>query len=181
MLKKILIVIGALVALFVVVGLLLPQTYGMSRDTTVDAPIAVVFDQVNDLTKNEAWSPWMAADPTMKVTYGDIRSGVGATYSWTSENMGSGSLTVAKVDPPNEIVNTLAFDGQGEGKGIWKFEQAGDSVKVTWSMEGQATGIADRYFGLFIDSMVGGQFETGLANLKRVSEAVPTSTTTATL
>ncbi len=176
MLKKLAIAVVALIVIVVVVGLMLPQDYGMSRSTTISAPVDVIYDQVADLKKNEAWSPWAAQDPTMKVTYAG-GPGVGSSYSWTSEDMGGGTLTIAKLEPNKRIENTLEFAGQGTGEGIWEFEPAGDDVKVTWSMNGKAEGVMDRYFGLMIDGMVGPSFEDGLARLKKVAEAVPTSTT----
>ena len=167
------ILIGGLAGVFLVVGLFLPEDYGMSRSIEVNAPAEVIFEQVNNLKKNEAWSPWKAQDATLKMTYGPTTKGKGATYSWTSENSGAGTLTIEESLPPTKIRNALNFQGQGSGTGIWTFEPKGKTTHVTWAMEGKADGLVGRYFGLFIDGMVGPSFEAGLSSLKKVAEAVP--------
>ena len=58
MLKKILIGLAALVAIFLVVVAMQPSDFQMARSTTIAAPPANVFAQVNDFHKWEAWSPW---------------------------------------------------------------------------------------------------------------------------
>jgi hypothetical protein len=50
----------------------------------------------------------------------------------------------------------------------------GDGVKVTWLDAGDlGMNPLFRWFGLFIEHMIGPDFEKGLANLKRVAEAAP--------
>ncbi len=63
MLKKILIGLAVLVALFVVVVALQPSEFQVERTATIAAPPADVFAQVNDLHKWDAWSPWAKLDP----------------------------------------------------------------------------------------------------------------------
>ncbi len=62
---------------------------------------------------------------------------------------------------PFKATNTAAFT----------FKPEGDQTVVAWSMAGRNNFMA-KAIGLFIncDKMVGGQFETGLANLKSVTE-----------
>ena len=67
--KKALIIIGAIVAVFLIVTALLPSTAHVERNTSIYAPVSVVFDQVVDLEKNFNWSPWLAQDPDMKVPH----------------------------------------------------------------------------------------------------------------
>ena len=171
--KLVLALFALLVVGFVGIGFLLPSQYSVERSIIVDAPIDVVFDHVNDLPKNESWSPWKAADPTMKWTMGDKTTGLGASYSWTSDNSGIGDLTISKSELNKHIQTELNFGPQGQGQGFWDFEQLSSGVKVTWSMTGDAgNNPVGRYFGLMIDNMVGPQFELGLANLKQVTEQV---------
>ncbi len=170
--KKLLIAIVVLALLLVGIGFLLPQKYGVERSLAISAPPETVFDHVNHLQKNEAWSPWAASDPTIKTTYSSsVAQGVGAWYSWTSENSGDGKLTIEVSDRPKRIVNNLDFMESGSGKGYWTFEATNDGTIVTWRMEGDAGNdpIA-RWFGVFMDGFVGPHFDDGLARLKKVSE-----------
>src|SRR3954468_930980 len=59
-----------------------PDAYHVERSTTVDAPAATVFAQIDDLSIWKEWSPWEKKDPAMKRTFSATSSGVGASYSW---------------------------------------------------------------------------------------------------
>lgn len=170
-LRRVLVGLLGLIAILGIIGLFLPARYSASRSLVIDAPVEVVFDQVVDLRKNEAWSPWMEADPTIKPVYGDKTVGEGASYTWTSESSGDGSLTTVKVVDHTEIRNTLNFGGQ-PATGIWTFEPVDAKTKVTWAIEGDSGwNIPGRYFGVMMDRLVGPDFERGLRNLARVAEA----------
>ena len=69
MLKKILIVAAALVAVFALVVALQPGAFRVERKATIAAPDSVLFAQVNDFHMWDAWSPWAKLDPAMKQTY----------------------------------------------------------------------------------------------------------------
>ena len=69
MLKKILIALAAIIAVFLIVVALQPSEFKVERSATVAAQPAAVFDQVNDFHKWEAWSPWAKLDPNAKVTF----------------------------------------------------------------------------------------------------------------
>ena len=55
--KKILLVLVALVVVFAVVVALQPSEFHVERSITVAAPPADVFAEVNDFHKWDAWSP----------------------------------------------------------------------------------------------------------------------------
>jgi len=175
MLKKIAIGIVLVLAMLVLVGFLLPSSYHAERSTTIQAPPERVFELVNDLEKNERWSPWMEADPSMKLTYSETTVGQGAWSSWTSEDMGSGKQTIRESVPPRRIVTDLDFMEQGTATGTWTFDPSADGTRVTWAIDGDSGGnLIGRYFGLLMDKMIGPEFERGLANLKRVAESPAT-------
>lgn len=169
-LKNIVIIIVALVAVMALVGLLLPGTSKIERSVVIQAPAEVVFDQVNDLKKNEAWSPWK--DPTLKLTYGPVTEGKGAMSSWSSKEMGNGTMTIVESVPSSKIDLDLDFGSMGGAKALWTFAPEGEGVKVTETMTSEAgMNPAKRWMGLLSDKMVGPYFEKGLAALKTVSEA----------
>ena len=169
-LKKIVIVIVALIAVMALVGLLLPSASKIERSVVIQAPAEVIFDQVNDLKKNEAWTPWK--DTTMKLTYGPITEGKGAMSSWSSKNMGNGTMTIVESVPSSKIDLELDFGSMGGAKAFWSFVPEGDGVKVTETMTSDAgMNAAKRWMSLLSDKMVGPYFEKGLAALKTVSES----------
>ena len=172
MLKNILAGIIALVIAFFVIGFLLPTEYRVERSIAINAPVAAVYSQVIDLKKSEAWNPWIRRDATMKLSYTDTSSGTGAAYSWTSENSGHGTMTVAKVEPLKRIETSLDFGDMGKSTGFWTFEADGEATRVVWGFSGSTGGDPiQAYFGLLMDSMAGPDFEQGLENLKQVVES----------
>ena len=58
MLIKILIAVAVIVIVFVVIVALQPSEFRVARSATIGAPPPVVFAQVNDFHKWEAWNPW---------------------------------------------------------------------------------------------------------------------------
>jgi hypothetical protein len=168
-LKKIAIGFIALIVVFAAIGLLIPRVSSVERSLVIQAPAEVIFQQVNDLKRNEAWSPWK--DSTMKISYGPVTEGKGASYSWQSEQMGKGTQTIEESVPASLIKIDLDFGSMGKAKAAWNFTPEGDGVKVTQSMTSDAgMNPAKRWMSLLTDKMVGPFFEKGLASLKQVSE-----------
>ena len=175
MLKKILIAVVLIVVVFVIVVATRPADFRVTRSVTIGAPAAVVFAQVNDFHKWDAWSPWAKLDPVMKQTHEGAPAGTGAIYSWVgNSDVGEGRMTITESRPnemigikleflkPFAAVNTTEFS----------FKPEGNQTVVTWSMTGTNNFMA-KAFGLFMnmDKMVGGDFEKGLAQMKSVTEA----------
>lgn len=172
-LKKIGIVVVALVILLWVISLFLPSKIQVERSVVIDAKPKTVFNQVNDLKNWEHWSPWEQRDTTMESTFKGSKSGVGAIHEWTSQESGSGSQEIVESKPHELIRTELDFGEQGGGKGYWKFEEQDGKTKVTWGMKtDMGSNPIGKYMGLFMDSMIGGDFEKGLANIKKHCEGI---------
>ncbi len=164
-------VIGGVAGLGSIIGLFLPSDPKVERSIVIKAPPAKPFDLVNDLERNSAWSYWNTKDSTMKMTYGEKRSGEGATYSWTSQKSGEGSLTIVKSIPNSRIETDLDFKKQGTGKGYFLFEEAPEGVKVTEGFTMHAgMNLAARYFGLMANGIIGKAFEHDLEKIKELAE-----------
>jgi uncharacterized protein YndB with AHSA1/START domain len=179
MIKKILIGLIGLVALFAVIVALQPSDFRVTRSATVAAPPATVFAQVNDFHKWEAWSPWAKLDPAVKNSFEGPVAGTGATFRWSGNNeVGEGSMTVTESRPGELIRITIDFLKPFEANNTaeFTFKPAGDQTLVTWSMYGSNNFIA-KAFCLFnnMDKMLGGEFEKGLAQMKLAAEAAAKS------
>ncbi|MBR30405.1 MAG: hypothetical protein CMN77_03770 [Spirochaetaceae bacterium] len=166
------IVLGSLIALFVLVGLFLPAEYSASRSIEIQKSADQVFPLVNSLEEQQKWSPWREADPKMEITWTDQVAGVGAKYSWTGPKSGTGSMEIVKSVENQSIDTALDFQEQGQAMATWTFEPTGEnSVKVTWAFSGDSGwNLMGRFFGLFMDSFIGPDFERGLSNLKKLAE-----------
>ena len=69
MLNIILIAVAALVVFFVIIAAMQPTDFRTTRTARISAPPGVVFENVNDLHKWEAWSPWAKLDPNAKTAF----------------------------------------------------------------------------------------------------------------
>jgi len=175
-LKWILIVIAVLVALFVMVSFFLPKSYHVQRSVVVDADAEQIHTLVGELRKWPEWNPWIELDPTIVTTLGDVTSGVGAHQSWVGES-GSGELKFTRCDAASGVTYDMSFDeGKYLSTGSIDYESTAGGTRVTWTMDGKNEGIIGRYFGMAMDSMVGTQYEKGLATLKTLAEQLPEPT-----
>jgi hypothetical protein len=175
MIKKLALVVGVAVVGFAGVVVSQPGSFRIERSGSMQAPPEVVFAQLNDLRRWDAWSPWNALDPNMQKTYSGSESGVGAVYAWSgNDDVGSGSMTITGSEAPSRVALDLHFTAPFEAKNVTTFDVEGDAEgsRVSWAMEGK-NDFMGKAVSLFMDmdSMVGKDFETGLANLARASEA----------
>jgi uncharacterized protein YndB with AHSA1/START domain len=176
MLKKILIGGVVLVLIFVAVIALQPADFKIVRSATIAAPAALVFAEVNDFHKWEAWSPWAKRDPAMKQTYAGAEAGIGSAYSWEGNSeVGAGRMTLTE-SRANELVRIkLEFLKPFKAENLTEFsfqEANGKETTVTWSMEGR-NNVLSKAYCLFMDmdKMVGADFEQGLAQMKAIAES----------
>ena len=177
MIKKILIGLALVVVVLVIIIALQPSTYRVERSATMNAPAPVVFAQVNDFHKWNAWSPWAKLDPAMKQTFEGAPAGTGAIYVWTgNKEVGEGRMTITESHPSDLVKIKLEFikPFAANSDTVFTFKPEGNQTRVTWTMNGDKNFIA-KAFHLFvnIDKMVGGDFEKGLAQMKSVAEAAP--------
>ncbi len=182
MLKKILIGLGAAFAGLLVVIAFQPATFHIERSIAVAAPPTAAFAQVNDFHAWGKWSPWEKLDPGMKRTYEGPSSGVGAKYAWVgSKEVGEGRMTIEQSDP-SRIAIKLEFLKPFAATNIatFSFAPANQGTKVTWAMDGK-NDFMGKAFHLFMDmeTMIGPDFEKGLADLKTAAESAPKTDTVA--
>ena len=171
LLKVLLWIVGIVVVIAGGLLLFTDSETTMSRTAVVEAPADIVFAQVNDLHNWENWSPWKEMDPEMKVEYQNGGVGKDASYTWKGEEVGSGKLTILESTPNAYIKTALEFDGRGGSFGGWDLEEKDGQTIVTWSMTSVAgMDPLGRAFNLFLDGMLGPDFEKGLAKLSTISK-----------
>ena len=172
--KYILIGLALVVIIFLVAVAMQPSEFRVTRTATVSAPSAKVFEQVNELRKWEAWSPWERKDPNMKKTYEGPPAGPGAIFRWAGDkNVGEGNLTITESRLPDFVRVKLQFlkPFPGTSDAEFTFKPEGERTLVTWSMVSGCNLVA-KAFHLFVDmdKMLGTDFEKGLAGIKTVLE-----------
>ena len=151
-----------------------PNSYEVSRTKTIDAPPSVVYDEVIDYKKWEAWSPWIEKEPTIKLAYADKTEGEGGSYSWEGKD-GIGKMKTLSANTDKSIIQEIQFDDYEPSHILWDFESTDDGkTNVTWTMTGDNLPFIFKGFAALsggFDKMVGPDFERGLEKLDSVSMA----------
>jgi uncharacterized protein YndB with AHSA1/START domain len=175
MLTIIVILIAVILIAAVSIVAVQPSAFTVTRTATINAPPAAVFAQIDDFHAWQAWSPWAKLDPAAVLTYDGAPAGVGASYSWNgNKKMGAGRMTISASDKHELVRIDLVFTKPFRATNVveFTFTQAGDQTIVSWSMNGR-NGFIAKAFALFVDfdTLVGGDFEKGLAAMKAVVES----------
>lgn len=175
MLKKIALALVIVIAVILGLAALQPDDYRVTRTTTLNAPVAKVFDEVNDLRKMNVWSPWTKIDPQAKHDYAGPDAGVGAKYHWDgNDEVGEGRMTLAE-SKPNELVKfDMEFIRPFPAPAVVTYglrPTADGKTILTQTITGPMMFLS-KVISLFMsmDRMIGSRFEEGFANLKPIVE-----------
>ena len=167
----------SLIMLVIGAGFLLPSTVHVERDIVVNAPPSKIYALISDFEAWDAWSPWAKLDPNAEMTI--TGSGLGQTMAWSSDNpqVGKGSQEIIALVPPNLVKTHLDFGDQGMANATFNLVPENGETQVIWSLDtDMREGVPvlkqpiSTYFGFFMDSMVGKDYEVGLQNLKTLLE-----------
>ncbi len=174
MLKRILLVVVAVVALFALYVATRPSAYRVERTVLVKAEPDKVFPLVVIFRRWDQWSPWAKLDPNMKVEFGGPKGGYGSTYAWKgNEKVGEGKMTMTGALPNQLVAIKLDFVKPWEQTADIRFDfkPEADGTRITWIMSGKYDFVG-KLFAVFMDmdKTVGPDLEKGLAALKTIGE-----------
>jgi uncharacterized protein YndB with AHSA1/START domain len=179
MVSTIVIVVVVLIAALLAYAATRPDTFRIRRSASIKAPPEKIFALIDDFHNWGSWSPYEKLDPAMKRTLSGATSGKGAVYEWEGNaKAGAGRMEIIEAASPSKIAIKLDFTRPFEGHNTAEFTLDAKrnstevaSTEVTWAMHGPSPFMA-KLMGLFInmDKMIGKDFETGLANLRSVTE-----------
>lgn len=174
MIKMIVIGVVVLIAVLAFVVSRQPEEYSVTRSLLINAPASTIFAEVNDFHRWENWSPWAKLDPNAKTEFSGAPSGTGSVMAWDGNHeVGKGSLTITQSVASSLIRMRLDFikPMPGVSESVFQFQEQGGQTLVTWSMSGKNNFIG-KAMNLIIDceKIIGGYYETGLSNLKTLTE-----------
>ena len=147
--------------------------YHIEESIVIEAPVPVVFEEVNNFQNWENWGPWGEDTDDMIISYSNITKGKNAAYSWKSEKKGDGKIKTTAITPNTALEQDLTFDskyGETHSKINWVFEEAEEGTKVTWSMQGEQSfmeKLAFNFMDKSFSELMRPMFKKGLENLKR--------------
>jgi hypothetical protein len=174
MIKTIAIVAVIVIAAVLIFAATKPDTFSVQRTTAIKAEPEKIFAMLDDFHNWGSWSPWEKMDPNMKRTFSGPANGKGSVYEWDGNSkVGQGRMEITDASAPSHMTIKLDFIKPFEGHNVAEFvlEPKGGSTNVTWTMRGPSPYIAKLMSVFFsMDSMIGRDFEAGLANLKAAAE-----------
>jgi hypothetical protein len=173
-LKSILVIVGFLVAVFIIGGFLLPKTWQVSETAFIPAPADNIYVQIANLRNWQHWSPWTKEkDPTQVYTYEGPEMGAGAKWLWTSKKMGKGWLEIKEADPQWGIKYELFIDmgsTQSTLYGEIAYTSKEDVLEVKWTDRGESgNNLFKRWMSLLIKPMLSKELKEGLTKLKGIA------------
>lgn len=155
-------------AVAAIASLALPRHVIIERTAMIDAAPEAVIALAASNTGYQAFNPYKDLDPNLQVAMFGPTSGVGSGFTFESKD-GAGQQTVASMTSdqvkfdldlgplgqPTQAISAIAIDG---------------ATEVTWTMEMDlGMNPVFRVMGLFMDGMIGPNFELGLANIADVT------------
>lgn len=174
MTRKILYTAGTIALLLVIVGVFLPSTSHVERETTIDAPAATVFALLSDVHRVQEWSPWIASEPNVSTQFSGPSRGVGAAIRWNSPTGGTGSQTIIESIPFERVVTAMNAGSDGPSRTTFILEAVENGTRVRWSFDADfGIDLVQRYLRPVLAGRVGRNYEQGLANLKSMAESLP--------
>lgn len=173
MLRQIGVILLVLIAGVLVFASTRPDSFSVERRIVIQAPPDKIQPLIADFHRWSDWSPWEKLDPAMKRTFGGAASGAGATYAWQgNKDVGSGRMEVKAAEPAKVSIQ-LDFIEPFEGHNMTDFvlSPKDGGTEVRWVMTGPSTFVT-KLMGVFVsmDTMIGKDFEKGLAQMKVAAE-----------
>ena len=173
MIKIIALIVIAPLAALLIFAAMQPDTFRVQRSASIQAAPDKLHGLINDMKLFNTWNPYNLKDPNVRGEYQGPQAGPGAVYRFAgNKDVGKGSVTIVDSTPA-KVTMKLDMLEPFEGHNVVEFLLAprGDTTEVTWSMHGPSPYIG-KVMGLIfnMDSMIGRDFEAGLANLKARAE-----------
>ena len=158
----------------VVLGLIEPNDITVTRTALIKAPKEAVFEQMVYYKNWLNWSPWYRMDSgKMKMTYYGTDGQPGSGYTWEGDKTGAGDMKDSAVKG-TEMTYVLTFTKPHTGSawGTLKADDSAGMTKATWtcSMHFPFPMNAMCIF-MNMDKMLGGDFASGLENMKTYVES----------
>ena len=171
-LKWLLGIVVLLAAVLLIGGLMLSPKFKVERSVTVAAPPDKVYALIADPRRWNDWAVWNRRDPAMQITYSGPATGSGAVWAWKSKTEGDGRMSFTTAEPGKRLGYDLYFPEFGTtSQGELVMTPDGANTRVSWTMNGDmGKNPLFRWIALNADSMIGKDFEAGLAGLKTLAE-----------
>ena len=169
-------VVVAIILLILILAIMAPKTYNVSRSITINKPISEVFDYLKYIKNQDHWSPWKKKDPHMKQEFTGTDGEIGFVSKWEgNKEVGTGEQEIISITENKSINSQLRFFKPWKSQSdayLSVTEVDANSTTVVWGFSGVNKPPSNIFFLFFnMDKTVGKDFEEGLDDLKRILES----------
>jgi hypothetical protein len=168
--KMFLFVMTGLALMLTIIGLVIPSSVKISRGIIVNADSIKVYRQLSDVKDWGKWMPWVTADEGALVQTSPVTNQPGAFFSWKGLNLkNNGTITLLSF-APDLITTKYELKGMNDSEGGFRIRTLPNNLsqcEVQWFMEYNLKWYPwERFYGIFLDHIIGPSFDKGLQELK---------------
>jgi hypothetical protein len=167
-------VLLGLFAVVTIIGLLIPSSVKISRGVIVNADSATLFRALSDVKQWNQWLPWITTDSGAIVQLSPVTNQPGSFFRWQGVRYKSAGTISIKEIKNDEILLLHELQGMNKADGGFRIRSTGAKGEVTevlWYMEYKLKWYPwERFYGIFVDHIIGPAFEKGLEQLKNFAE-----------
>ena len=166
------------VLIFVILGgavfglaTLLPDSFEVSREITIDRPPEVVYAVIADLSRWRSWDPWQAKEPALTLSVLES-SDTTTDARWLRNGVEDGKITLRQTDKPTRLEMTLETSREPPRELEFKLQNLGGKCRLQWTVKGK-NGLypLGNIFALQMNKYVGPTYEEALTKLKAYVES----------
>lgn len=170
--RKILYSAAAIVLAIIIIGVFLPSTVHVARETSIDAPAATVFALVSDLHRMQEWSPWTS--PADEAGFSGPRRGEGSSARFATATGEWRRHTLLASDAFGHVVMEIELEGSPPFRSAFALETIEGRTRVVWSCDADfGLDLLGRYKRPVFRKRISRAYERGLINLKAMAESLP--------
>lgn len=80
------IVLGVLLLALIVLGMIAPKSYSVSRSVQIKSTDSSTYTFLSDWNNFQAWSPWLKLDSNAKVDISENSASIGSVFQWSGND-----------------------------------------------------------------------------------------------
>jgi hypothetical protein len=170
-LKIIGMVVLAMVIIVAIVIVMQPEEPHIEKSIVINAPAASIFPEVSNHKNFNILSPWTKMDPLVNQPFDGAKANVSSKMVWEASKTGIRSQRIEEIEENKRVKCVMTFNGyDGKFYSEFRLTPEGDGTRVTWTYDGQNVGLKGKAIWLFAGSVLGGQYQQGLIDLKHLVE-----------
>lgn len=172
--KMFLFVLTGLFAVITIIGLFIPSSVKISRGIVINADSTKVYNELRDVKNWSKWLPWITTDSGAIIQLSPVTNEPGSFFKWKGLiYKSSGTITLQQIKP-DIITTSYQLKDMNDAEGGFRIRSTGaakQGTEVQWFMEYKLKWYPwERFYGIFMDHIIGPAFDKGLQQLKTYTE-----------